>query len=118
MTEVSQEDLHALQVDYLNDAREKLRLLREHAESLGIRKRFKTSFPILLYLSHQLKGSGGSLGFPAISEVAAKLSTALNEYLEEEAEPRPDPQHLSLTLMRLASDLEHILGEAEKSLRA
>lgn|GEM_PF-1856004 len=117
MTEVTKGELQELQLDYLTDVRDKLQSLREHAESLGARSRFKTSFPVLLYLSHQLKGSGGSLGFPRISSVALQLSTTLNEYLEEETALRPDPEHLSLRVMRLASELEHVLNEAEKGLR-
>ena len=110
------EELAELQLDYLLDVKEKISLIRQHGTALTSRNRFKTSFPVLLFLSHQLKGSGGSLGFPQISELAQKMSEHLNEYLEQET-PRTTPQDLSTRVVEFAEQIEQGVVAAEKQLR-
>jgi len=104
--------MRALRREYLDDVLEKAALLKEHGEALSTRKRFKTSFPVLLYISHQLKGSGGSLGFPRITELAKKISIELNQFLEADSGPRPTPQKLSQSVVSLATELETATREA------
>lgn len=101
-----EKELEELRRDYLTDVREKVELLRQHAQALEARRQFKTSFPILLFLSHQMKGSGGSIGFPKISELAMEISVVLNEYLEDDSEPRPSPQQLSRSVLAVVDQLE------------
>lgn len=110
--DIPADELRELKLDYLSTTRETVRLMKQHAEALSSRKRFKQAFPILLYLSHQLKGSGGSIGFPRISELAQQISEVLNGYLEDEG--RPQPGDLSRSVADLASQLESYVGEAEK----
>lgn len=110
-------ELRDLQVDYLRDVLEKAELLRQHGAALGGRKQFKTSFPILLFISHQLKGSGGSLGFPRISDLAQQISISLNEYLEDDSAPRPTPQQLSESVVKFSRDLESEARGAQAGLQ-
>src|SRR5688572_16992429 len=108
------EEMKALQRDYLADVKQKLTIIRQHAEALPDRRRFVTSFPVLLHIAHQLKGSGGSLGFPTISDAARTLSERLNEFLDDEVSPRPSPQELSSSVMAMAAQLDEIVRQAEK----
>ena len=105
-------EMRALRREYLDDVLEKAALLKEHGEALSTLKRFKTSFPVLLYISHQLKGSGGSLGFPRITELAKKISSELNQFLEADSAPRPTPQKLSQSVVSLATELETTTKES------
>jgi len=102
----------ALRREYLDDVLEKAALLKEHGEALSVRKRFKTSFPVLLYISHQLKGSGGCLGFPHITELAKKISVELNQFLEADSDPRPTPLKLSQSVVLIATELENRTRQA------
>lgn len=108
------EEMKDLQRDYLADVKQKLTIIRQHAEALPDGRRFVTSFPVLLHLAHQLKGSGGSLGFPTISEAARALSERLNQFLDDEVSPRPSPQELSVSVLAMAAQLEQVILEAEK----
>lgn len=110
------QELRTLQLDYLVDVREKINVLKNHSDALASARNFKTSFPVLLYLSHQLKGSGGSLGFPEISDLAEKLNGELNGFLDGD-EVRPTPVELSRTASILIARLENVVTEAEMSLR-
>lgn len=112
--DVSLEELRELQIDYLADVRDKVHLIQQHARNLGAPKRFKTSFPLLLFLSHQLKGSGASLGFPRISELARDMSEQLNLFLDDEAGARPSPQQLSAGVIAISVELENALKSAER----
>jgi len=98
------DDMRDLQRDYLADLRRTVVQMREHGR--GLTSNFKSAFPALLFLAHQLKGSGGSLGFPRISELARKMSEELNLFLDEEHASRPTPEELSQTLMALSGELE------------
>ena len=98
------EELRQLQLDYLADVREKIAIIRQHGR--GLEGTFKQSFPALLFLAHQLKGSGGSLGFPRITELADRMKRELNLFLDDEVAHRPRPQDLSATLLRIADELE------------
>jgi chemotaxis protein histidine kinase CheA len=111
---VSADELTALKLEYLADVRETLQTMRQHAHGLVHRRSFKTSFPILLYLAHQLKGSGGSLGFPEITEAAQKVGERLNEYLDDTV---PKPHDLSRAVLESVDQLEASALEAEEKLR-
>ena len=110
------DELRELQRDYLRDVRETIELMRLHGEGLASRGTFKTAFPALLFLAHQLKGSGGSLGYPRITELAKKMSHELNLFLEdEEQQPRPTPEQLSQTLLSISTELEREVTTAQSS---
>lgn len=100
-----EEELAELQRDYLRDVHEKIAVIKQHAQGLRRKQQFKISFPVLLFLSHQLKGSGGSLGFPEISRIAREMTGILNSYLEDE-EARPSPDDLGASIEALSSQLE------------
>ena len=106
--DVPVDELRALQLDYLSSTRDTVKLMRQHGKALGSRKEFKTAFPVLLYLSHQLKGSGGSLGFPEVTELAARMSSELNQFLDD-VSPRPAPGDLSRAVMTIADEMEQVL---------
>jgi len=111
------DDLRDLQRDYLTDLQQVIDRIREHGRGLGEQHRFAASFPELLFLAHQLKGSGGSLGFPAITSVARRISDQLNLFLDEQQAARPTPEELSRTLLALSSELEREVSTAQQGLR-
>ncbi|HEY0591443.1 MAG TPA: hypothetical protein VGF40_06730, partial [Thermoanaerobaculia bacterium] len=98
------EELQQIQRDYLADLDEQVGLVRMHARALGSRAKFKTSYPVLLYIAHQLKGSGGTIGFPEISAVGTRLSESLDTFLSD-TEKRPSPGELSKRVSALADEL-------------
>lgn len=99
------DELRELKQDYLSDVHEKIALMKHHCAALREKRQFKISFPVLLFLSHQLKGSGGSLGFPEISTVAREMSQLLNNYLESE-DKRQTPAELASAFSELTARLE------------
>ena len=108
--EVPAELIDKLRQDYLQDCQEKIQLIQQQARALGTRAGFKTAFPILLYVTHQLKGSGGSYGFTAISEGAMRLHTRLSDHLEIGQVPA-DLSDLATEIGKLAE----VLGAAVRS---
>lgn len=115
MSDLDDPELRELQRDYLRDVREKLGLLRHHGAALEDRRRFKTSFPVLLFIAHQLKGSGGSLGFPQITDVAKQMSDQLNGFLDD-LRPRPTPTELSQNILNMAGILDEAVNQSESTL--
>lgn len=109
------DELRQLQREYLDDVRSAATIMRAHGA--GLRDEFKTAFPALLYLAHQLKGSGGSLGFPRISEVARRISEQLNLFLDEEQPTRPSPEEMSQRLALLSGELEREVSTAQQALQ-
>ncbi|HYU78434.1 MAG TPA: Hpt domain-containing protein [Vicinamibacterales bacterium] len=103
------DELRELQRDYLADVRQAIERVREHARGLSDQEQFKAAFPELLFLAHQLKGSGGSLGFPAITEVAQKLRNELTSFLDP---VRPTPEELSQHVVALSRELERAVDSA------
>src|SRR5438067_7302094 len=98
-------NLADLQRDYLADLETTIATMREQGRALGERGAFKEAFPKLLFLSHQLKGSGGSLGFPDISSVADEMRRELNLFLDDERADRPTPEQLSRKIVALTDEL-------------
>ena len=98
-------ELADLQRDYLADIETTIKTLREQGRALGERGAFKEAFPRLLFLAHQLKGSGGSLGFPRISDVALSMHRELNLFLDDERADRPTPEELSRKIVALTDEL-------------
>ena len=109
------DDLHDLQLDYLSDLRPTMDQIREHSEQLAKQSSFGTAFPSLLFLAHQLKGSGGSLGFPRISELAGRMREELNLFLDQE-QVQPTLPELSQRLLALSSELDREVREAKHAL--
>lgn len=98
-------DLADVQRDYLADVETTIETMREQGRALGERGAFKDAFPKLLFLAHQLKGSGGSVGFPRISEVAEEMRHELNLFLDDERAQRPTPEELSRKIVALTDEL-------------
>lgn len=111
------DELRELQREYLADVLLTIDILREHGRDLGAVSGFKSSFPALLFLTHQLKGSGGSLGFPRITEVARRISEQLNLFLDDEHVTRPTPAELSEMLLTLSGELEREVSSAQEGLQ-
>jgi HPt (histidine-containing phosphotransfer) domain-containing protein len=111
------DELRDLQRDYLTDLHQVIDRMREHGRGLGDHQRFAASFPELLFLAHQLKGSGGSLGFPEITNVARRITDQLNLFLDEQHAERPTPEQLSKTLLALSGELEREVSAAQQGLR-
>jgi len=111
------DDLRDLQRDYLDDVRETALRLRQQSLDLGSHDRFKNTFPEILFAAHQLKGSGGSLGFPRITEVARRMSDELNLFFDQTEATRPTPDELSETLIVLSHELECEVTAAQQRLQ-
>jgi len=111
------DDLRDLQRDYLHDVRETAVRLRRQSLDLGSQERFKNTFPEILFVAHQLKGSGGSLGFPRITEVARRMSEELNLFFDQTEVMRPTPDELSETLIVLSHELEREVTAAQQRLQ-
>ena len=94
-------ELPDLQRDYLADLTATIETMRAEARALAEHGTFKRAFPALLFHAHQLKGSGGSMGFPRISDVAGAMSNELNQFLID----RPTPAELSRKLIALTDEL-------------
>ncbi|HKS25497.1 MAG TPA: Hpt domain-containing protein [Thermoanaerobaculia bacterium] len=94
-------ELVDVQREYLADVETVIVTMREQAHALAMHGDFKTAFPALLFHAHQLKGSGGSLGFPRISAVAGAMTQELNAYLIE----RPTKEELSRKIVALTDEL-------------
>jgi HPt (histidine-containing phosphotransfer) domain-containing protein len=109
-------ELTDLQRDYLADVTKAIDSMRQHGRGLAERGTFKSAFPALLFLAHQLKGSGGSLGFPGITNVARAMSRELSQFLDDERADRPTPEELSRTLTALTSELEREVASARDTL--
>ncbi len=116
MTADTADEMRELRLDYLADVREKAKLMKDHGANLGRTRQFKSSFPVLLFLSHQLKGSGGSLGFPRISELAKSMSEELNRYLESDSYPRRTPKELAETVTRVSDEMVQLVDQETKNL--
>jgi HPt (histidine-containing phosphotransfer) domain-containing protein len=111
------DELRDLQRDYLEDVRATALRMRQQSRDLGSNELFKTSFPELLFVAHQLKGSGGSLGFPRITEVARRISDELNLFFNRAEVTRPTPDELSETLIVLSHELEREVTAAQQRLQ-
>ncbi|MFN2238719.1 MAG: Hpt domain-containing protein [Thermoanaerobaculia bacterium] len=104
-------ELEMIRKDYLDDMKRMAANVRTHAGSLTEGKRFKTSFPVLLYSAHQIKGSGGMLGFPELTEIGSKMAEVLGSFLEE-SEARPTAASLASSMLALSAELDDALARA------
>lgn len=95
------DELEQLRSDYLADVRAKALEIRAQG-----RGEFKDAFPRLLFLAHQLKGSGGALGFPRITDVARRMTDELTRFLDDEVAARPTPEMIAASLDALSRELE------------
>ncbi len=111
------EDLRSLQRDYLENVQEAALRLRQQSRDLGSHAGFKSSFPELLFVAHQLKGSGGSLGFPRITELARRMSDDLSLFLDQTEVQRPTREELSEMMIVLSHELEREVDAAQRSLK-
>jgi chemotaxis protein histidine kinase CheA len=111
------EELREIRADYLRDVREKLTLLRRQSEHLSEGTAFAESFPYMLYVSHQLKGSGAMFGFERIGSVAAEMSRTLSSFLSLDQAPRPSADDLTRSITQLVDQLDGAVADAEQQLR-
>ncbi len=79
-------ELDDLKQEYLAEAREKVREIESEFDG----QRTPASMARLIYLAHQLKGSGGSYGYQRISTEAAKIEKVVQQLVagDGSAEPR------------------------------
>jgi HPt (histidine-containing phosphotransfer) domain-containing protein len=110
------EELRQLQRDYLADVWQSVEQMRQHGRGLTEQGNFGSSFPALLFLAHQLKGSGGSLGFPGITQVARRIADELSHFLDDREMLRPTAAELSETLVSLSGELEREVTSAQQAL--
>lgn len=75
-------ELNELRREFLSEARGKAVEMQDAANAQATPE----SSERLVYLAHQLKGSGGSYGFQGISEQAAEIEKAIEETRERKVE--------------------------------
>jgi chemotaxis protein histidine kinase CheA len=109
-------ELESIRRDYLRDVREKIVSLEAETVSLGSESGFKTAFPAMLFISHQLKGSGGTLGFPRISIAAERIAERLRAFLEDVEPSQTPPHEFAGILLGLVHDLATETTRAETGL--
>ncbi|HKB80437.1 MAG TPA: Hpt domain-containing protein [Thermoanaerobaculia bacterium] len=107
------EEIERLQREYLSEIRRRIGEVRANAQRLRLDQQFKNAFPSLLFAAHQLKGSGGALGFPRISNVGQQMTETLTLFLDETGASRPTPAQLSDSLLELSRQLEDELARCE-----
>lgn len=71
-------ELDALKREFLAEAQEKIEEMEENLRG----ERSPASLERLVYLAHQLKGSGGSYGFQGISTEAAELEKIVEAWVK------------------------------------
>jgi chemotaxis protein histidine kinase CheA len=76
-----------LKREFLVEAEEKV---REIQNLLDGGSESRESLDRMLYLSHQLKGAGGSYGFARISTEAAAIEGALEKWVASNLQPKPE----------------------------
>lgn len=113
----TEQELRELRRGYIDTTRDTLITLRQHTKALPQNGQFKSSFPVLLYFAHQLKGSGGTLGFDGISAAAIELTEELESFLDDTIE-RPAPEELATRVSSVLDRLEAAVAEAERELVA
>lgn len=75
------DELDELRKEFLAEAAEKAREIQEALDG----QRTSASLDRLAYLAHQLKGSGGSYGYPQISTTAAEIEDGVEQLVEGKA---------------------------------
>lgn len=81
-------ELDELKREFLAEALEKVDEIQSNVDGA----RSQESLERLIYLAHQLKGSGGSYGFQRISTDAAELEKAVERVVKGEATADLDEQ--------------------------
>ena len=96
-------ELEELRREFLAEAREKVQEMQS-----TLRNHSQQAFERLIYLAHQLKGSGGSYGFHRISTNAADLEKAVEQILKAGATEAGD---------QIAQHVESLRDEVERGAR-
>jgi HPt (histidine-containing phosphotransfer) domain-containing protein len=109
-------ELLELRRDYLQSVHDTALRLRRRSLDLGS-DQFKVEFPELLFAAHQLKGSGASLGFPRITELAERMRDELNHFIDPAEAARPSREQLSEMMIVLSHELEREATAAQKTLQ-
>lgn len=99
-------ELIALKKEFLEEAADKV---REIASSIE-RERTSELLDRLAYLAHQLKGSGGSYGYPAISDESAELEKLFESVATGDPHDGVD-EKISTHVFALRDEITTRLGE-------
>lgn len=102
-------EIEELRRDYLEELGRTVKTMREHAAHLKSAARVKTSYPLLLYLAHQVKGTAGTVGFPRLSEIARSLADDLEEFLDRDVPV--SRAELSRKAVAHVDELEQLISE-------
>ena len=102
-------ELNELKREFLDEAREKVDEMQSILDG-GLRD--SASLDRLAYLAHQLKGSGGSYGYPQISDD----STELEKAIESLAGNNGDPTTLDAKIRTHVTNLRNEIDGAVKEL--
>ena len=103
-------ELNELKREFLDEAREKVDEMQSVVDGGD---RDSASLDRLAYLAHQLKGSGGSYGYPQISDDATQLEKAI----ESLAGSNGDPTALDTKIRKHVTNLRTEIDGAVKELQ-
>lgn len=103
------DELRQLRSEYRQSLGETIRTIEKHARGLSNAARVKTSFPVLLYLTHQIKGTAGTLGFPEVSEIARELARSLEDFLSPQT-PTVSRESISETAIEAVEKLKSAIS--------
>jgi HPt (histidine-containing phosphotransfer) domain-containing protein len=95
-------ELDALKREFLAEADEKVRAMQAALQDGGTRE----SLDRLAYLAHQLKGSGGSYGYPSISSDAAEIEKAAERVAAGQASFDDEHRAIQQRVANLGSTIE------------
>lgn len=96
-------ELDELRREFLGEAREKV---EEMQSSVDGGDRSSPSLDRLGYLAHQLKGSGGSYGYPQISDDATEVEKAVESLVTENGASASLDEKIRTHVANLAKEIE------------
>ena len=96
-------ELLELKREFLGEAEEKAREIRRILDG----ERDNAGVERLVYLAHQLKGSGGSYGYQDISDEAAAIEKAV-EQNDDGAKPKEHGANLSAAIAKAQRELASV----------
>jgi HPt (histidine-containing phosphotransfer) domain-containing protein len=101
-------ELNELKREFLDEAREKV---DEMQSILDVGLRDSASLDRLAYLAHQLKGSGGSYGYPQISDDATELEKAIESLAGNNGDPGALDAKIRLHVTNLRNEIDGAVKE-------
>lgn len=101
-------ELDELRREFLGEAREKVEEMQSTVDSAD---RGSPTLDRLAYLAHQLKGSGGSYGYPQISDDASELEKAVESLVSQNGNGASLEEKIRTHVANLRREIENAVKE-------